>query len=158
LKLVHNMLRNDLAICQEVASEVAAGAQAKRIEQQIGELKTRSPIWALRVNCLYHCRVVHSHHHIEDADMFPALRRSNPDLGAVVDKLEADHRAISDRLDEVDAAAVDLDDGAASAARQRLVKALNELADDLLEHLAYEEEVIAPTMRRWEAWPIAENY
>ena len=34
--------------------------------------------------------------------MFPALRRSNPDLTAVVDKLEADHRAISALLDEVE--------------------------------------------------------
>jgi hypothetical protein len=85
--------------------------------------------------------------------MFPALRRSNPELSAVVDKLEADHRAISTLLDDVEAAAGELDDTAANTARQRLVIALGRLEEDLLAHLAFEEESIASTMRRWEQWP-----
>jgi hemerythrin-like domain-containing protein len=105
------------------------------------------------MNCLYHCRVVHAHHGLEDADMFPALRRSNPALSAVVDKLEADHRAISDLLDDVEQSARDLDDTAANPARHQLVTALGRLETDLLAHLALEEESIAATMRSWEQWP-----
>ncbi|MFI5286120.1 MAG: hemerythrin domain-containing protein [Candidatus Dormibacteria bacterium] len=96
---------------------------------------------------------MHAHHGLEDADMFPALRRSNPELSAVVDKLEADHRAVSDLLDEVGASADQLDDTAANPARKRLVAALARLEQDLLEHLAYEEESIAAAMRGWEQWP-----
>ena len=82
LKLVHQMLRSDLTVCRELAGKVAAGAPAAVIAEQIAALQTRSPIWTLQVNCLYHCRVVHAHHGLEDADMFPALRRSNPELSA----------------------------------------------------------------------------
>ncbi|HUY25694.1 MAG TPA: hemerythrin domain-containing protein [Candidatus Saccharimonadales bacterium] len=154
LKMVHLMLRNDLALCRELASDVAAGALSDEIFQRIASLKTRSPIWTLRVNCLYHCRVVHAHYHAEDVEMFPALRRSNPELSAVVDKLESDHRVISQRLDEVEATDTpDLDGTGATAARERLVRALGDLADLLLTHLAFEEEAVAPAMRAWASWP-----
>ena len=153
LKLIHQMLRSDLAVCRDLAVEVAAGAPAADVAEQISALQTRSPIWTLQVNCLYHCRVVHAHHGHEDADMFPALRRSNPDLSAVVDKLETDHRAISRLLDDVEESAKRIDDATESPARQRLVAALGRLEEDLLAHLAFEEESIASTMRSWEEWP-----
>jgi iron-sulfur cluster repair protein YtfE (RIC family) len=153
LKLIHQMLRSDLAVCRKLASDIASGAPAAAITEQIAALQTRSPVWTLRVNCLYHCMVVHAHHGHEDADMFPALRRSNPELTAVVDKLEADHRAISRLLDDVEESAKELDDADANPARQRLVSALGRLEEDLLAHLAFEEESIATTMRAWEEWP-----
>jgi iron-sulfur cluster repair protein YtfE (RIC family) len=153
LKLVHQMLRSDLAVCRDLAGEIAAGAAAAEISEQITALRTRSPLWTLQVNCLYHCRVVHAHHGLEDADMFPALRRSNPGLSAVVDKLESDHRAISKLLDDVEESASELDDTTADPARHRLVIALGRLEEDLLAHLAFEEESVAETMRSWEQWP-----
>jgi Hemerythrin HHE cation binding domain len=153
LKLIHQMLRNDLTACRDVAAEVAAGASSDQVRDRIAEMRTSGPLWTLQVNCLYHCRVVHMHHGIEDADMFPALRRSNPSLGDVVDRLEADHRAISVLLDQVESSARDLDDASTSDARGHLVTALRDLATRLLEHLAFEEEHIAATMRSWEGWP-----
>jgi Hemerythrin HHE cation binding domain len=153
LKLIHQMLRNDLTLCRELAADVASGASSDEVRQRVAEMRENSPLSTLRVNCLYHCRVVHMHHHIEDADMFPALRRSNPELGAVVDRLESDHRAISTLLDEVESSAQHLDDRSTSDVRDRLVTALRDLATRLLEHLAYEEENIATTMRGWERWP-----
>jgi hypothetical protein len=153
LKLIHQMLRNDLTMCTELAADVASGASAGEVRERIAEMRESSPIPTLQLNCLYHCRVVHMHHGIEDADMFPALRRSNPDLGAVVDRLESDHRAISTLLDQVEASARDLDDTSTSHLRDALVTALRDLATRLLEHLAFEEENIAATMRSWERWP-----
>jgi Hemerythrin HHE cation binding domain len=153
LKLIHQMLRNDLTMCRELAADVASGASSDEVRERIAEMRENSPISTLRVNCLYHCHVVHMHHGIEDADMFPALRRSNPDLGAVVDRLESDHRAISTLLDQVESSARDLDDTSTSGVRDQLVTALRDLATRLLEHLAYEEENIAATMRSWERWP-----
>jgi iron-sulfur cluster repair protein YtfE (RIC family) len=153
LKLIHQMLRNDLTVCRELAADVASGAPSDEVRERIAEMLESSPISTLQVNCLYHCRVVHMHHRIEDADMFPALRRSNPDLGAVVDRLESDHRAISTLLDDVEASARDLDHASTSDVRDQLITALRDLATRLLEHLAYEEENIAATMRSWERWP-----
>jgi hypothetical protein len=153
LKLIHQMLRNDLTLCRELAAEVAAGAPSAHIADRLAELQTDRPIWKLQINCLYHCRIVHMHHHGEDADMFPALRRSNPDLGGVVDRLESDHRAISVLLDNVESLARTIDDSATSAERDTLVVALRDLATRLLEHLAFEEENVAATMRSWVTWP-----
>ncbi len=153
LKLIHQMLRNDLTVCRELAAEVAAGASSADVADRIAALQANSPIWNLQVNCLYHCRLVHMHHHGEDVDMFPALRRSNPDLGSVVDRLESDHRAISVLLDNVESFARSLDNSTPSAERDALVIALRDLATRLLEHLAFEEENIAATMRSWVTWP-----
>jgi iron-sulfur cluster repair protein YtfE (RIC family) len=85
--------------------------------------------------------------------LFPALRRSNPALNPVVDKLEADHRAVSHQLDEIEAAAKALGLRAGPEARRRVVEALNALATDLLAHLEFEEENVSPTLRTWTRWP-----
>jgi hypothetical protein len=39
------------------------------------------------------------------------------------------------------------------APRQRLVDALERLAEDLLAHLRFEEEQISGTLRTWTRWP-----
>jgi hypothetical protein len=48
----------------------------------------------------------------------------------------------------VEAAAAALTDADSGDARQRVIDALNELAGDLTEHLAYEELSLGPTLRR----------
>jgi hypothetical protein len=54
---------------------------------------------------------------------------------------------------EAAAAAPDLDGIAAAVPRERLVRALSDLADLLLTHLAFEEKAVAPAMRAWTSWP-----
>lgn len=153
LKWVHNALRQDLALCQELAGQVAAGVAPEYVREQVKSLQTSSPLWKLRVNCLYYCRFVHAHHHAEDVALFPALRRTNPALGPVVDRLVADHRKVSGLLDQIEASAHALGAQDGTAPRARLVQALGDLSTDLLEHLAFEEEAIGPTLLEWETWP-----
>jgi hypothetical protein len=43
--------------------------------------------------------------HAEDVDFFPELRDTNPAINPVIDRLQAEHRRISDDLDAVEAAA-----------------------------------------------------
>lgn len=154
LKMVHNALRHDLAICRTLAEQVAVGAVPEHVREQIKSLQTSSPLWKLRVNCLYYCRIVHTHHTIEDVALFPAIRRSNPELGSVVDRLEADHRKVSHLLDEIEAGADAflVQDGMTT--RTRVVDALNDLATDLLAHLEFEEEAIGPVLLEWEELPL----
>ena len=85
--------------------------------------------------------------------LFPALRRTNPALNPVVDKLEADHARVSDLLGEVETAARELSDAEDLAARTRLTRALRQLSADLLAHLQYEEDHISDTLRTWSDWP-----
>src|SRR6202011_2446678 len=89
----------------------------------------------------------------ESVLLFPELRRADPALNPVVDKLEADHAHISDLLADVEAAARDLSAAENPVARQRLGQALETLSADLLAHLQYEEEQISPTLRTWASWP-----
>ena len=144
---VHRMVRRDLERVRELA--VAANGDASPAEIRVGidELKTNGPLWKLKVNCLRYCAFVHSHHNAEDVMLFPALRAANPDLGPIVDRLEADHRRVSDLLDAVEASAGELNDHAENDARARVAGALDDLARHLLEHLDFEEENVAETMR-----------
>ena len=153
LRWVHDMIRQDLATVRRMADEVAAGLPAADVRAGLESLATSGPLWQLKINCLQYCRFVHTHHHVESIMLFPQLRRSNPALNPVVDKLEADHASVSDLLDEVEAAAQALRDQEDPALRDRLVTALRNLGTDLLAHLQYEEENISDTLRTWTAWP-----
>jgi len=153
LRWVHDMIRRDLATVRRMADEVAAGRPAGDVRAGLASLASSGPLWQLKINCLRYCRFVHSHHTAESIMLFPALRRANPELNPVVDKLEADHASVAGLLDEVDAAAQALGDQEDPAVRDRLAQALRTLSADLLAHLQYEEEQISDTLRTLSAWP-----
>jgi hypothetical protein len=153
LKWVHDLIRRDLRTVRQLATDVDAGVPAGRVRAGVESLATNGPLWQLKINCLRYCHFVHAHHHAESAMLFPRLRRTNPALNPVVDKLEADHVAVAGLLDEVDGAARALGNHADRAARQRLSQALQTLSTDLLAHLAYEEDQISDTLRTWTRWP-----
>jgi hypothetical protein len=153
LRWVHDMIRRDLATVRRMADEVGDGLPAADVASGLRSLAANGPLWQLKINCLTYCRFVHSHHTAESIMLFPELRRTNPALNAVVDKLEADHASVSGLLDEVAAAAQALGDRDDPKTRDRLVGALQKLSEDLLAHLSYEEEHISGTMRTWTAWP-----
>jgi hypothetical protein len=150
LTWVHDMIRRDLATVRRLAAEVVAGANADAVRADLATLATDGPLWHLRMNCLRYCSFVHGHHNAESAQLFPHLRRADPALNPVIDKLEADHSRVSDLLDAVDATARQL--GRDDDARPALAEALDRLADDLLAHLRFEEERISDTLRTL-TWP-----
>jgi Hemerythrin HHE cation binding domain len=145
---VHGVIRRDLDSVRALAVAVGDGMSASDLQAEIARLQTSGPLWQLKVNCLQYCRFVHLHHHTEDQHFFPLLRRANPGLSEVVDKLEADHRTVSDLLDEVEAAAAGLGAAETVDGRARVVDGLDALAVRLLEHLDYEERSAGPTIRR----------
>jgi Hemerythrin HHE cation binding domain len=147
---VHGLLRQDLATVERLAVEVAEGAAAEDVVRKVRALETTGPLWRLRASCLHYCRFVHHHHRLEDRALFPELRRVNPALGPVVDRLQEDHRRVAALLEAVEAAARDLDGDDTPAARLAVASALEALAGHLLAHLELEEESVAETLRRWE--------
>jgi hypothetical protein len=152
LKWVHDMIRGDLRIVRRLAADAENGRPAGDIAAGIRSLAAAGPLWELRVNCFQYCQFVHHHHQAESALLFPELRRANPALGPVVDKLEADHAQVAVLLDDVTAAAGDLADDDTAGARQQLSAALQVLSAVLLAHLAYEEDNVADTMRGLPGW------
>lgn len=148
---VHRAIRRDLETVETLAEEVLDGLPAEDARERIEALRTGGPLWKLKINCLRYCGFVHSHHNAEDALFFPALRAADPELGPVVDRLEADHRAVSDLLQAVEDAAGRLEGD--ETARAGLSGALRTLAEQLLAHLAYEEREAGPTIRSLEHHP-----
>ena len=105
LLAVHARIRRDLDYVRDLAAEVAGGLEPEQVNERLTTLKDGSILWRLQIDCLRYCGFVHSHHNAEDSLFFPELRATNPEINPVVDKLEADHRRVSDDLDAVEAAA-----------------------------------------------------
>jgi hypothetical protein len=152
LRWVHRLIRRDLEAVRALAADLGAGLPGPEAAAAIRSLEVAGPLWRLKINCLQYCRFVHAHHHAESVLLFPRLRLTNPALGPVVDKLEADHAQVSDLLDDVSAAAADLAGQEEPATRKHLIDALGDLGTVLLAHLDYEEEQIADTLRTWDGW------
>lgn len=145
---VHAAIRSDLERVEELAEQAIHGLPAEELRQGLEDLKRDGMLWRLRIHCLYYCRFVHSHHGAEDYAFFPELRELNPDINPIVDRLEADHRRVSDDLDAVEAAANVLLEDVGQPARQAVADALHVLADRLLEHLDFEERTLETTVLR----------
>jgi len=102
--------------------------------------------WTLGTFCESYCRAVTTHHTLEDQSVFPHLRRADPGLTPVIDRLQEEHLAIHDVIEGVDRALLSFvaePDGVAG-----LRAAVDLLTDALLSHLSYEEhQLIEPLAR-----------
>lgn len=148
LLAVHAAIRGNLDLIQGLATQALDGADAEDLRRQLHDLKRGSMLWRLQVNCLRYCSFVHSHHNAEDASFFSELRDTNPAINPVIDRLEADHRRVSDDLDAVETAANRLTHDDDPEARKAVVDALRALRENLLAHLEYEERGVEATVRR----------
>jgi hypothetical protein len=153
LKWVHDALRHDLKIVSRIVHEINNGMPAADVRDGVTALADGSPIWAFRVQCLHFCQFVHMHHTVESAHLFPAVRESDPAMVAVADRLDAEHATISDQLREVEAAVEALLATDDPASRERATRSLRGLAKQLLAHLEYEEQQLAPLLGTWTGWP-----
>jgi alkanesulfonate monooxygenase SsuD/methylene tetrahydromethanopterin reductase-like flavin-dependent oxidoreductase (luciferase family) len=144
---VHDGLRSELARIHELIDQVAAGTMdVGTARSHINTMTMRQNKWTLGTYCEAYCRVVTTHHTLEDRSLFPHLRDADSRLTPVIDRLEQEHHAIHDVLEGVDRALVAFvatPDGMAE-----LRAAVDLLSDTLLSHLAYEErELVEPIAR-----------
>lgn len=145
---VHDMLRRDLETVRGLAADALNGRPSEEIQAEVSELKSGRPLWQLKLNCIHYCRFVEGHHGLEDAAVFPALVRTDPEITPVVERLEREHRDVAVALERVETAVEDLPDDDGESERRHLADSLGSLGELLLAHLAFEEESIGPTMRR----------
>lgn len=153
LRCIHDALRRDLATVNRLADQVLDGLPGHEVRNGVVLLRSTTPLWQLRTNCLAYCRFVEGHHQVEDLALFPAVRASDPTIGPAVDRLEADHRKVAELGRDVDEATEALVRDDTPETRRRVADALRRMSDHLLEHLELEEEAIGPTMRRWDREP-----
>ncbi|GGM89631.1 hypothetical protein GCM10009721_13690 [Terrabacter tumescens] len=151
---VHDHLRGELAQLRDIVGQVRRGALSTGAARSvINTMAMRQNNWTLGAYCETYCRLVTGHHTLEDRSIFVHLRTAQPDLGAVIDRLEEEHHVIADVLEQVDDALVGLvgTDGygqTGEGALEEIQRALDLLTDTLLSHLAYEErELLHPLAR-----------
>jgi alkanesulfonate monooxygenase SsuD/methylene tetrahydromethanopterin reductase-like flavin-dependent oxidoreductase (luciferase family)/iron-sulfur cluster repair protein YtfE (RIC family) len=144
---IHDHLRAELEQLHDLVEQVAAGMLgAAAARSHISAMTLRQNKWVLGGYCESYCRVVTTHHTLEDEGVFPHLRRRDPRLAPVIDQLQVEHEQIHEVLEQVDRALVafvSVEDGMAE-----LRLAVDLLSDTLLSHLAYEEEVLIEPIAR----------
>ena len=144
---VHDHLRQELAQVRGIVEQVRAGAlSVGGARSAINTMTMRQNNWTLGAYCAAYCRVLTGHHSLEDRGIFPHLRRAEPGLGPVIERLESEHEVIHDLLERLDEALVGVvtADGSAPTLDE-LAGSLDVLTDALLSHLAYEErQLLAP--------------
>ena len=144
---VHDHLRSELRQIQSLVAQVLGGTlDAGAARSAVNAMTMRQNSWTVGAYCASYCRVVTIHHTLEDESVFPHLRRAEPRLGAVLDRLAEEHHVIHGVLDQVDRALVAFvapgDDG------RTLSDAVDLLSDTLLSHLSYEEHQLVEPLAR----------
>jgi alkanesulfonate monooxygenase SsuD/methylene tetrahydromethanopterin reductase-like flavin-dependent oxidoreductase (luciferase family) len=151
---IHDALRDELALVRGVVEQVRQGHLTVGAARSVVNTMTmRQNDWTLGAYCQSYCRIVTGHHTLEDRSVFRHLRRADPAITDVIDRLEEEHHVIADVLEQVDRALVGLVEapgyGSDGAARlEELQRSIDLLTDTLLSHLAYEErELLHPLAR-----------
>lgn len=121
-----------------------AAGQAREL---VSEMTMRQNNWTLGAYCASYCTIVTGHHGLEDRAIFPHLRRSDPGLAPVIDRLEAEHVIIHEVLRDVDRALIRLVTGPGDFSV--IEEAVEVLTLTLLSHLAYEERQITGPLSRY---------
>lgn len=142
LRMIHEMYRDGLQRVSVVVRAVADGeADVADARAALHEVGLSDAYQRLGSFCGQLCRAVETHHRIEDAHLYPALRAADPDgLDAVLDRLHDEHEVVHDLLERLDAVLVALARGEATAADvQRVFAHLRTLLES---HFTYEENQI----------------
>ncbi|SCG67683.1 nitroreductase/quinone reductase family protein [Micromonospora halophytica] len=122
LVAVHDAFRRELALIRD---------EVERSGARIGA--------QLRVNCLTLCQGLHGHHEQEDTGLFPWLADNHPELAPVMQRIEVEHRTMAALLQQLRTVL-----SAPNPDREVLRREVARLTDQVLAHLAYEEEQLAP--------------
>jgi hypothetical protein len=144
---VHDHYRKELQEVRDVLERVKQGtASVGNARGELNRMTIRANDWTLGGVCQAQCISLTQHHEMEDDGIFPHLGNRQHDLKAVLDRLDAEHHAIHDLLESIDAALIHLVQHPTDYGP--ITEAVDLLTDTLLSHFAYEErELIAPLAR-----------
>jgi hypothetical protein len=146
---IHDHLRSELVRIHGLVEEVRRGVlTAGEARSEVHAMSLRQNNWTLGAYCQSYCGFVNGHHSLEDASVFPHLRRAEPAAAPVLDRLSAEHVVIHRLLDDVDRTLVLLVQDAEESALDAVESSLQTLGDRLLSHLSYEERELRGPLTR----------
>lgn len=144
---VHDHLRAELAQVRDLLDQVRAGMTGVGAARAaLHEMALRQNNWTLGAYCASYCTLITGHHGLEDTAVFPHLRRADPTLAPVLDRLSAEHVAIHEIVENVDRALVNL--VAKPGDLTELQDTVDALEEALLAHLSYEESQLVEPLSR----------
>src|SRR6476659_394464 len=92
---VHDRLRSERERLQGLVDEVRRGLlSAGDARAGVQAMTIRQNNWTLGAYCQSYCGFVNGHHTLEDASVFPHLRRTVPAAAPVLDRLQEEHVVI----------------------------------------------------------------
>ncbi|NDU99942.1 hemerythrin domain-containing protein [Pseudoroseicyclus tamaricis] len=147
LKMIHDHQRRNMEVLRQIVLAARDGGLpeggAEVALDKVGWVKNLRRFGAL---CGQHCQIVHMHHSIEDAHMFPALSQKAVAFRAVVQRLGEEHDAVHHLLmqliDELNA----LNANPSQQKFEAAVATNTRLEAFLLSHLGYEEDSIGDAL------------
>lgn len=147
LRMIHDHLRRNMQTLRQMVEEVARGEMsAAEVRQEAEAMEMLQNYRQFGNLCGQHCYIVHTHHSIEDAHIFPALSEKGEAWKKVTDRLVAEHVVVHELLERLVDALNDLgrETNAENFARAREIN--DTLERVLLSHLGYEEEEIGDAL------------
>ncbi len=145
---VHDHLRAELVQLYHLVEQVEAGLiGVGQARSHLNTMTMRQNNWTLGAYCESYCRVVATHHTIEDTSVFPTLRGRDSALAPVLTRLQDEHHVIAGVLDDVDRALVRLVSEPHEIAQLR--RTVDLLSDALTSHLSYEERMLLEPLARF---------
>lgn len=147
LRMVHDHLRANMVTLGKLIERANAGGVTRaEIASETGDLAMIANYRRFGNLCGQHCQIVHTHHSIEDAHLFPALAQQSAGFKLIADRLRAEHVVVHELLEHlVDA----LNALAAEPTPERFedTKAVyHALERVLLSHLGWEEDAMGDAL------------
>jgi hemerythrin-like domain-containing protein len=145
--IVHDALRRDLRRAREALADDPAPDRRRALADHLARMMD----------------FLDGHHTGEDVGLYPMVRAADPGAAALLDAMDADHRAIHPAMDAVAAVAQRWGRSGSDEDRADLLAALEALVDVLVPHLDREEAEAMPlvsatlTHRQWHDWDQKHN-
>ncbi|MEV0321751.1 nitroreductase/quinone reductase family protein [Streptomyces sp. NPDC050658] len=136
---IHTWLRHQL---RYVRAESDAHFAARAAHQGPGEVPAPGLGLQIRQHCLAFCQTLEFHHGSEDGHVFPVVAHHHPHLKDAMERIQEEHRAVG----RIQAELVSLLADVGTADPDRFRAELARMSDELLAHLAYEEDVVLPLL------------
>jgi hemerythrin-like domain-containing protein len=92
----------------------------------------------------FYAAVLHHHHHNEDDMLFPALLAVRPEMGALIDELEKDHRELASSIDVAGAVVSAFEKQPDAAGQTAMHDGIVAVRDAFFPHLDVEDAQLMP--------------
>ncbi len=150
LAMIHDHHRQNMKILRGLIASARAGSlSATELAESANTLSILDNYRRFGSLCGQHCQIVHTHHSIEDAYMFPELSEKAQAFRRVVNRLVEEHEVVHALLLKLVDELNTLIQTPSPAGFDTAVATYEQLETLLLSHFSYEERSIGPALGRF---------